>query len=307
MKSIVFLLLVAVAAAAAYDELNPPASPLPATTPPPSATPLTATPPTPPTATIVAAAPASTIPILASGWTYDSPSSWDMGTCQGKSQSPINIEHEKAVCIRDGESVAVPYRINFAYIKQANLSVYNDGNFIQVHGDLGYVTLGSCNPCDGQRYNLKQFHFHTPGEHTFDGKAYPLELQLVHQKQGSTGNKDLLIVSVPFYVQAPGGFLNSFLKQLDLTHLPALLASNKLANAIDFDHLAEALLGEFYTYKGSLTFPGCDETVTWYVTKNRLGVTAHQLKHITDLLGNKNARPVQPINGRQVFWYRKRH
>jgi len=32
---------------------------------------------------------------------------------------------------------------------------------------------------DGVTYRLKQFHFHTPSEHTINGMAYPLEMHMV--------------------------------------------------------------------------------------------------------------------------------
>ena len=33
----------------------------------------------------------------------------------------------------------------------------------------------------GKVYHLKQFHFHTPSEHTVNGKHAPMEIHLVHQ------------------------------------------------------------------------------------------------------------------------------
>ena len=33
-------------------------------------------------------------------------------------------------------------------------------------------------------YNLVQFHFHTPSEHSIDGKYYPMEVHFVFQAQG---------------------------------------------------------------------------------------------------------------------------
>ncbi|MFC5099631.1 carbonic anhydrase family protein [Kibdelosporangium philippinense] len=32
----------------------------------------------------------------------------------------------------------------------------------------------------GTRYDLVQFHFHTPSEHKFEGRHAPLEMHLVH-------------------------------------------------------------------------------------------------------------------------------
>ena len=40
--------------------------------------------------------------------------------------------------------------------------------------DGGSMTL------DGKDYTLKQFHFHSPSEHTIEGKAAEMELHLVH-------------------------------------------------------------------------------------------------------------------------------
>ena len=40
---------------------------------------------------------------------------------------------------------------------------------------------GSVMVLDGVRYELAQFHFHTPAEHRLQGRQYPAELHLVHR------------------------------------------------------------------------------------------------------------------------------
>jgi carbonic anhydrase len=47
-------------------------------------------------------------------------------------------------------------------------------------GSDGYLMV------DGDQYNFAQFHFHSPSEHTINGKQYPLEVHFVHQKAGGT-------------------------------------------------------------------------------------------------------------------------
>jgi len=48
---------------------------------------------------------------------------------------------------------------------------------------------------------------------------YPLELQIVHQKEGSTGDNDLIVASVFFELKrTPGG--NKFLSSLDWQSAP---------------------------------------------------------------------------------------
>jgi hypothetical protein len=37
----------------------------------------------------------------------------------------------------------------------------------------------------GTSFDLKQFHFHTPSEHTVDGDYFPLEMHLVHEATGT--------------------------------------------------------------------------------------------------------------------------
>lgn len=55
----------------------------------------------------------------------------------------------------------------------------------------------------GQRHRLLQFHFHTPSEHTLDGKHLAMEAHLVH-KNLETGN--LAVLGVFIEVQ-PGTWL----------------------------------------------------------------------------------------------------
>jgi len=246
------------------------------------------------------------------------------GTCAtGQAQSPINIETAKTVCVRHGEDTARAYRIDFHYAEAVqNLSLVNSGNTIRVRGDLGFVTLGGCNPCNGQEYRVKQFQFRTPSEHTIDTTAakagnYAMELQIVHQKVGSTKKNDLVTVSIFFYVQPEGGFPNSFLDNLNWSSLPKSKGqSTVLTGGVNLRKLDEALVkAEYYTYKGSLTTPTCDETNTWFIMKTPLGMTQAQLDAIQAIFqknkdfagGNGNNRVVQPLGTRQVVWYRRRH
>lgn len=68
--------------------------------------------------------------------------------------------------------------------------------------------------------------------------------------------------------------------------------------------------GAIFSYLGSLTTPGCAETVIWYVAQHPIQISSvdfdrlHQdlvEYHITD--NGNNARPTQPLNGRTVVRY----
>jgi carbonic anhydrase len=253
----------------------------------------------------------------AAPFSYENGGSDWVGLCKtGVAQSPINIETAKTKCVRHGEADAKQHRIDFHYVPAANLSMVHNGNTLKVKGDLGFVTIGGCNPCDGQEYTVKQFHFHTPSEHTIDAtpeKAgrYEMELHIVHQKKGSTGLNDLVFVTILFYIQPDGGFPNYFLENINWNWAPKTPnASNKIQSAVDMMRLKESLHGEFYTYKGSLSTPPCTESVQYYVMKNPLGVTKEQAEIIKSIFvknGKGNNRPVQATNNREVVWYRRRH
>ena len=68
--------------------------------------------------------------------------------------------------------------------------------------------------------------------------------------------------------------------------------------------LPMAFIGEFYRYSGSLTTPGCFESVTWTVFKRPLYISEGQMSFFRSLLDGlgqplvNNFRPTQPLNQR---------
>ncbi|MDE8554769.1 carbonic anhydrase family protein [Pantoea vagans] len=47
---------------------------------------------------------------------------------------------------------------------------------------------------DGEKFTLRQYHFHTPSEKQINGETFPLEAHFVHSKE----NGDLAVVAVIF-------------------------------------------------------------------------------------------------------------
>ena len=56
----------------------------------------------------------------------------------------------------------------------------------------------------------------------------------------------------------------------------------------------------YFTFTGSLTTPPCSEGVTWYVLKNSVSLSGDQVAAFAKLYP-KNARPIHPLNGREVL------
>ena len=74
------------------------------------------------------------------------------------------------------------------------------------------VEEGSTLNLGGNTYHLKQFHFHTPSEHTVDGKHMPMEMHMVH----ASDDGKLAVVSI---LVEEGKTNENFAKIIE--HLPA--------------------------------------------------------------------------------------
>jgi carbonic anhydrase len=55
----------------------------------------------------------------------------------------------------------------------------------------------------------------------------------------------------------------------------------------------------YYMFPGSLTTPPCTENVTWYVLKTPTQISADAIARFARVYP-MNARPVQPLNGRDL-------
>lgn len=214
-------------------------------------------------------------------WTYfgeTGPKYWgelssEFSLCQtGKNQSPINLKMQQAVGTTSLPGFDVYYR-------ETALKMINNGHTVQVN-----IPLGSYIEIDGRRFELLQYHFHTPSEHQRDGFNYPMEMHLVHKD--ADGN--LAVIGVLFQE----GEENPDLAQI-LSVLPQTEGKVDIHEWIKI-HPAAFFPADkkFYKYSGSLTTPPCSEGVYWMVFKNPVQASVMQLKKMHDYLGS-NARPVQ--------------
>jgi carbonic anhydrase len=145
---------------------------------------------------------------------------------------------------------------------------------------------------DGEPFELVQFHFHVPSEHTIDGAHAPLEVHFVHK----SAQGELAVIGVfveegehdPIWEVVIDGLPSG---PEDPRHLEGL--------NIDVDELRE-LPNRYYRYEGSLTTPPCSEGVKWIVMSDAVQISPEQLSAFASRL-HDNRRPVQPLGERELY------
>jgi len=171
--------------------------------------------------------------------------------------------------------------------------------------------------------------FHTPAEHTIDGKRYDMEMQIIHYGKSKRDIAKQLVLSFVFKKKA--GVYNKFIDDLDFFNLPNKISKKrailtdlfipKIFYNADYQDIATMKPFNFYTYQGSLSAPPCSERTIYYVaaTPIKLGSTAIQMFQealrtpdvVDPVTGERtvsdsrpeNNRAIQPLNGRAVFYY----
>jgi carbonic anhydrase len=177
------------------------------------------------------------------------------------------------------------------YAKGSQL--HADGHAKAPYAAMVNVGRASALTHEGKTFELKQFHFHSPSEHTLNGRSFPMEMHLVHSDE--SGN--LAVVAV---LMSEASTDNPVLATL-WAQMPGRPGDrNSLAAKVN----AGALLPKgksYYRYSGSLTTPPCSEGVRWYVLKEPIAVSKAQVEAFRTAVGTANNRPTQPVNARAVL------
>jgi carbonic anhydrase len=222
-----------------------------------------------------------------SDWSYDGktgPVFWsklspEYSACsKGQEQSPVDIRHAHL------DTALKP--IQFHYLA-GPVTATNTGHTIEYH-----VGPGSYIIANGVRYDLIQFHFHHPSEHTVKGRLSDMELHLVHR----SADGKLAVVAVLF--SEDQGFPNATLATL-WEHLPAKAGeSEKITAMVNPGGLLPGDRG-YWTYTGSLTAPPCTEGVSWYIFEQPLSISRSQYNAFAALY-KRDARNTQDLHGRKI-------
>nr|XP_012234178.1 PREDICTED: carbonic anhydrase 2-like isoform X2 [Linepithema humile] len=245
----------------------------------------------------------------ASEWGYtgkNGPENWPGICTTGKKQSPIDIVTEDAIRVDLGALKFNRYDFAFHGI------LINNGHSVEIQLEGVPIVLSGGNL--SSTYVLKQMHFHWSAEHTVDGVRHPLELHLVHydKKYGNfsvaaQNENGLAVVAVLFELSKNDN--KDLMPILEATKMVSRRMGRSIAPIrnkiipllfLPKDHTT------YYNYQGSLTTPGCAESVIWFVMTEKLFVSEAQVnvfKRVRN--GNEtltfNYRPVQDLGLRKVY------
>lgn len=268
-------------------------------------------------------------------WNYlNNGKDWECTCKEGVEQSPINLPEQSRAVLSpvtplfkyeevhakstvttiDGELKAKEY-IKIKYMKGA-LRIFHP-NFGKI------ITL------DGAIYVAEEIVFHTPSEHTIDGKRYDMEMQVIHYGQTKGDISKQVVLS--FLFQKTPGVYNMFIDDVDFFSLPnPMYTEREITNNLFIPKVLYSSTSDeipvlkpfsFYTYQGSLTFPPCTERTIHYVASEPIPIGSSAIQLMSEAIRHPdmkneqtgeiviniddatNNRDTQPLGERAVFFF----
>ncbi|PVH77285.1 carbonic anhydrase [Cadophora sp. DSE1049] len=216
------------------------------------------------------------------------PTNWaalaaENGDCAvSKQQSPIDVTNTSTTLVAPGA-----LDIKFPNVAAAEFE--NIGTTIEVVMEgKGAETI-----VDGKAFELKQFHFHSPSEHTVNGEYFPLEMHMVHEAADGA----IAVIAAQFQLSETGettSLLTSVVEKIGAISAPGSVTET---GALDFAPLVDVLSKQsLSTYAGSLTTPPCAEGLTFFITTEQLALNVATFNQIKAVVGF-NARFTQNVVG----------
>lgn len=209
------------------------------------------------------------------------------GLDHGLIQSPVNI--------LSGDTATGSHSIIFAGEDISATEIRNTGHSVQLQ-----MPPGASVAFDGDRYELKQCHFHTPSEHQIDGVTYPMEMHCVstHPDTNGDGAPEYLVVAFLYKMGRASSAIGRFIDAIPPDEGAQTTDEQSTFFISDIIAEGDASLG-YFTYQGSLTTPPYTESVRWLVKRSIREASPQQIQKINQIEGN-NARHVQALFGRTV-------
>lgn len=214
----------------------------------------------------------------------------DWAACgNGKMQSPIDLLHERVQVVPGLGPLRRAYKPAPAILKNRGHDM-----MLEWEGNAGFIEIS------GTRFELRQCHWHSPSEHTINGRRFAAELHMVHMS--SSGQ--IAVVGIMYKIGRTEPFL---LEMKDHLEVISGVEENSTAAGTVNPNLIKIGSRKYYRYMGSLTTPPCTPGVTWTIVNKVRTVTRKQLRLLRVAVhddSNSNSRPTQVMNERPLEFYR---
>lgn len=202
----------------------------------------------------------------------------------GDRQSPIALD--SAAALPDADD---PRHNAITMATIARHAVVSDN--VAAHAVQVDVAPGNVASIRGRRFQLVQFHFHTPAEHTLDGVRFPVEAHFVYK----ASNGKLAVIGVMLAEGPANPAFAEVMRRLEPGGAAAATADIDIAPLMPADK-------SYFHYLGSLTTPPLSQNVEWYVLTHARTISPAQLIALQRLHAGNN-RDLQPSNGREVLFH----
>lgn len=226
-------------------------------------------------------------------WSFKSPKDWGKTypKCNGKNQSPINIDTDFL------QNCSIGCTLNFAYMK-SKYQYCNNGKYVKVKVDNGSHVFWN-----DQSYSLSSIFIHWPSLHRINGNKYDMELNFLHISDDPVKANKLFISVFVNKAETPlesSNILKTFADLINYSggNIGQLADSTKKYNLNDL--LPDSK--NFFTYTGSFPFPPCNEEIDWIIMENPISISSSAFRVFNKMNLKPNVRPQQPLNNRIVFY-----
>ncbi|MGX6991996.1 carbonic anhydrase family protein [Pseudolactococcus reticulitermitis] len=186
-------------------------------------------------------------------------------------QSPIDVRTDQLLA-----KVDTSLQINLPSDQEVIVKDTPIGIQIYADGDLQWR---------GHEYMLNRFHFHDGAEHLVNGKRHAAEIHFAFE------SVDINQLVLAVFADVDEACTDDSIQTL-------LNSPHKL---VDFD--INKLLPEnqtFWTYKGSMTTPPLNQTITWLILEEPIKISPAEKDLLQDKL-RSNYRNIQATQDRDVY------
>ncbi|XP_043288088.1 carbonic anhydrase 7-like isoform X2 [Venturia canescens] len=240
-------------------------------------------------------------------------------TCAGKFQSPIPISSFKSVVL---PLPALEMNGYHDYLSGA-IGLKNNGHSVALSINketsrkrLPYVFGAMLNT--DQEYELEGLHFHwgmkndRGSEHVLNGVRFPMEMHIIHRNMKYSNlaqaleHKDgLTVLAIFFQLQEEhNDDLWPIVK--NLANIRWIDSEEKMNGSFTLKSLMPEDTDVYYTYRGSLTTPPCNEVVTWIVFSTPVPISFKQMEKFRIISNGEtimadNYRRLQDVGNRKIY------